>query len=141
MRKVPPILKPIALLTISTIIATATGVVNSSSYRQPSRASHSTEVTETTEKGEPDQSQSVDSQPVSENTVPSTTVEDQEGASSSITNNQRTVPSSSIEDNSTPPATDVPSSDNGQSDETAPSSQGQDTADQEAVINEKQENE
>ena len=29
MRKVPPILKPIALLTISTIIATATGVVNS----------------------------------------------------------------------------------------------------------------
>ena len=31
MRKVAPILKPIAVLTISTIVATATGVVNSSS--------------------------------------------------------------------------------------------------------------
>ena len=49
MRKVPPILKPIALLTISTIIATATGVVNSGSYRQPSRATETTETTETTE--------------------------------------------------------------------------------------------
>ena len=46
MRKVPPILKPIALLTISTIIATATGVVNSGSYRQPSRATETTETTE-----------------------------------------------------------------------------------------------
>jgi len=46
MRKVPPILKPIALLTISTIIATATGVVNSGSYRQPSRATETTEMTE-----------------------------------------------------------------------------------------------
>lgn len=36
MRKVAPILKPIAVLTISTIVATATGVVNSSSYRTPS---------------------------------------------------------------------------------------------------------
>ena len=34
MRKVAPILKPIAVLTISTIVATATGVVNSSSYRK-----------------------------------------------------------------------------------------------------------
>ena len=49
-KKVPPILKPIALLTISTIIATATGVVNSSSYRQSNGTSHSTEITETTEK-------------------------------------------------------------------------------------------
>ena len=39
MRKVAPILKPIAVLTISTIVATATGVVNSSSYRTPSSSS------------------------------------------------------------------------------------------------------
>ena len=30
MRKVAPILKPIAVLTISTIVATTTGIVNSS---------------------------------------------------------------------------------------------------------------
>ena len=126
MRKVPPILKPIALLTISTIIATATGVVNSSSYRQSNGTSHS---------------QSVDSQSVSESTEPSTSAEDHGGTTSSTTNNQRTVPSSSIEDSSTPPATDVPSSENGQSEETTPSSQDQNAADQEAVINEDQENE
>ena len=97
MRKVPPILKPIALLTISTIIATATGVVNSSSYRQSNGTSHSTEITETTETSDVSHSQSVDSQPVSESTEPSTSAEDHGGTTSSTTNNQRTVPSSSIE--------------------------------------------
>ena len=91
MRKVPPILKPIALLTISTIIATATGVVNSSSYRQSNGTSHSTEITETTETSDVSHSQSVDSQPVSESTEPSTSAEDHGGTTSSTTNNQRTV--------------------------------------------------
>ena len=50
MRKVAPILKPIAVLTISTIVATATGVVNSSSYRTPSSSS----VEETTPTSTPE---------------------------------------------------------------------------------------
>ncbi|OYN39433.1 A-agglutinin attachment subunit precursor, partial [Escherichia coli] len=43
MRKVAPILKPIAVLTISTIVATTTGIVNSSSYRAPSSSSSTVE--------------------------------------------------------------------------------------------------
>ncbi|GCF92308.1 hypothetical protein NRIC_01990 [Enterococcus florum] len=46
MRKVPPIVKPIALLTLSTIIATATGVANGASYRGGSGASSTTINTE-----------------------------------------------------------------------------------------------
>ena len=45
MRKVAPILKPIAVLTISTIVATTTGIVNSSSYRAPSSSSSTVEET------------------------------------------------------------------------------------------------
>ncbi len=36
MKNIPPILKPLAVLTISTLVATATSVINSSSYRPPS---------------------------------------------------------------------------------------------------------
>ncbi|MDN6839981.1 MAG: hypothetical protein L0L60_05750, partial [Tetragenococcus halophilus] len=50
MKKLPPILKPFALVTFSLIIATATGVVNGRSYRQPVAETETT-TTETTTEG------------------------------------------------------------------------------------------
>ena len=48
MRKVPPILKPIALLTLSILIATTTGILNNSSYRQVKATTPTTSTTEST---------------------------------------------------------------------------------------------
>lgn len=45
MKRVPPILKPIALLTFSLVIATATGVVNGRSYRPATTETTTTETT------------------------------------------------------------------------------------------------
>lgn len=45
MRKVPPILKPIALLTLSILIATTSGILNNSSYRQGKATTPTTEST------------------------------------------------------------------------------------------------
>ena len=48
MRNVPPILKPIALLTLSILIATTTGILNNSSYRQVKSPTPTTETTSQT---------------------------------------------------------------------------------------------
>ena len=47
MRKVPPILKPIALLTLSILIATTSGILNNSSYRQVKDSSPTAESSTT----------------------------------------------------------------------------------------------
>lgn len=115
LRKVPPILKPIALLTISILIATATGVANGASYRQPSTGSSSTiepstsEVTMTSTSSAENQ-MTPESSSVYEN--------NQSSAPSSTQRDQQTIPESSVPDSSNENQT-VPSS--GQTEQTVPS--------------------
>lgn len=115
LRKVPPILKPIALLTISILIATATGVANGASYRQPSTGSSSTiepstsEVT-TTSTTSAENQMTPESSSVYEN--------NQSSAPSSTQRDQQTIPESSVPDSSNENQT-VPSS--GQAEQTVPS--------------------
>ncbi|EOH87716.1 hypothetical protein I588_02918 [Enterococcus pallens ATCC BAA-351] len=115
LRKVPPILKPIALLTISILIATATGVANGASYRQPSTGSSSTiepstsEVT-TTSTTSAENQMTPESSSVYEN--------NQSSAPSSTQRDQQTIRESSVSDSSNENQT-VPSS--GQAEQTVPS--------------------
>jgi hypothetical protein len=69
MRKVPPILKPIALLTLSILIATTTGILNNSSYRQVKATTPTTSTTESATSRTTDSSSDLNSVTNETNTI------------------------------------------------------------------------
>lgn len=90
MKKIPPILTPIAVLMISTIVATATGVVGSSSYR-----SHTKETETTTTTTSESQSQQRSSSTTNSELIVNETSDSQQLVPETLDQNQKTTESSS----------------------------------------------
>ncbi|MDT2755285.1 hypothetical protein P7H46_02795 [Enterococcus pseudoavium] len=131
MRKVPPILKPIALLTLSILIATTSGILNNASYRQ---VKATTPTTESTSVQRNDSSETSDSMINESSTVEEAPVtqesNDNNGAATDTeeqpvenltptTEESQTTPSSTEEAQTTPtqqqPANEIADSETGDS--------------------------
>lgn len=107
MRKVPPILKPIALLTLSILIATTSGILNNSSYRQvkPTTELSTIQTTDSsrqtnsvTNETNTVEQQTQNQEPAVDNTVEeSSEINNNEIVQSSVENSSAAVPSTTEE--------------------------------------------
>lgn len=98
MRKVPPILKPIALLTLSILIATTSGILNNSSYRQVKATTPKTESsTSTSNSSQESLDTTQETSTISENQESNVTPDINNSEGNAIADNQVETPQSSTE--------------------------------------------